>query len=290
MSTTPEEINCGNLDYNNPTVACKKAELTGRNSVDCRNGLTFIACIDEVNKCVNSYNSTKTNERNASREQWDRDAAQRVRDQQSWDSKVSQRKRDLENEDHHQGCGALGPANPGRCEGDFYEHRRDCCHRDGWGTCWTEKKICRRHGHSADAIAKNEAGARPGDMGPKPGEWQKTPDANPGSVSCCNNVVNIVNGQVQNSNIYQSCLTQSENPSAGAGAAGAGAGAAGSTTGAKNETNFDSDGNRTDTVDDSYTGEEEEDDGNKKMISFLIIFIVIFLCSSIAALLLLGDE
>lgn len=281
MSTTPEEINCDNLDYNNPTASCKRAELTGRNSVDCRNGLTFISCIDEVNKCVNKYNSTKTNERNASREQWDRDSAKRAQEQSAWDSRVDQRKRDLENEDHPKGCGVKGPANPDSCDGDFYEHRRPDC---GWKG-WLAYKVCRRHGHSADNIAKNEAGPRPGNLGPKPSEWQNTPSASPGSVSCCNNVVNIVNGQVENSNITQSCLTQSENPSAAAGAGGA----AGSTTGAKNETKFDSDGNRTDTVDDSYTG-EEEDDGNKKMISFLIIFIVIFLCSSIAALLLLGDE
>ena len=137
--------------------------------------------------------------------------------QGNWDNNFGRRKRELEAQDHHQHCHVMGPANSGRCDGDFYENRRECCNRDGWGTCWSEKKICRRHGHSADSIARRELGERPPNFQcppfPKPYPGDAQLDQTPITVGCCANQTNIIGSTLDNSLINQqnNCLSSMQN-------------------------------------------------------------------------------
>ena len=276
MSTTPEEINCNTLNYSAPSQACIKAPITGKNSTDCRNGLVYIACIDEVNKCVNTYNNTNRQKRSDEQSTWDREDRENKTAQSNWDNAFANKKRDIGNEDHRPGCGGCG-TNPG-CPGGMYEHRgEDCGHRG-----WLCQRVCRKNGDIVEREAREQVGNRPGDKGGRPGDWANVQNAVASSVYCCNNLVNIVNGQVENSNFTQTCMVESS----GTGGAGAGGG---TTTGSQNTSNFDSDGSRTDTVDDEYTGEEDDED-DSNMFLILIVLIVFILCSCVAGILLISDD
>lgn len=125
-----------------------------------------------------------------------------------WDSTLARRKREEEGKDYHQGCSVVGPANSGSCSGDFYENRRDCCHRDGLNTCWTERKVCRKHGHIIDRDVRNEIGARPVFTDPEPidntGKYTRiATQVVPKENICCPNILNIIGSTVTDSTIEQ---------------------------------------------------------------------------------------
>lgn len=265
VDNPPEHCyNVSKYNYTQTSNVCIKDALTGKNSVDCRNGLAYIACTDKVNKCINDHN-------NYEKDEWGkrRDAFNSANGPPAqWDKRRSEWVNHFRNErqEHCNGC-------PGGWEEEQNLGERDC----GKGN---SKRLCRKQQHVAEQDATNQTNA---EKGPKPsfteGEPPRKGTVQAAPVSCCNNVVNVVGGQIQNTNITQSCLSESS---------GAG-GASGTSTGTQNTNQFNSDGSVKNTEDDEYTGEEEEQ-GDKKMFMILIVLIVFILCSCVAAVLLISDD
>lgn len=105
----------------------------------------------------------------------------------------------------------------------------------------------------------------------------------PPPVQCCNNVVNIVEGQILNSEIAQSCALGD----------GTGTGGGASGGGVENKTKFDSKGKMTDIESDgSNSGLTQkavaEDSPTKYMIP-AILLIILCMCSMVALVLVSSD-
>lgn len=252
-----------NFNYDQTANVCLKDDLTGKNSVDCKNGLAYIACTDKINTCINDHNSNKstawTNRKNAFNgehgppKQWDNRRAEWV--------------------NHHRNQYTNWQCEG--CPGGWEEVES----RGGCGKGNSERK-CRKSQHQSEQDATN-------DTNREKGTRQTFTEAEPprkssitaAPVSCCNNVVNVVGGQIQNSNITQSCLIENS-----------GGGGGGSTSGSKNNNKYNADGSVKTTEDDEYTGDDEEGGGKSKMFIILIVLIIFMLCSSVAGVLLLSGD
>lgn len=165
---------------------------------------------------IDNYNNIRIPEYNARKDAWNKNKTERQIAQQQWDEKKNQLFDQYKKEDFYQNCGVLGPGNSGRCDGDFYEHRRDCCSRGVFGECWTEKKICRRTDGKCDSDAREQTRRERGD---RPGDWvEPAPDApappqqnaTPVNVTCCANIQNIVASQISDARLSQenNCKSQ----------------------------------------------------------------------------------
>jgi hypothetical protein len=248
--------------YTRTSEVCIKPDPTGKPSKDCLNGLAFISCVDKLNQCIKQHNDWKDGEWAKRRDNVIKQGG--TRDQ--WNQRSNQIFNDKRNERHHQcdGC----PADWGEI-GNLGE--------DGCGKGHS-RRICQKHEHvardEADRQTAAERGNRPEFKEPEP---TKTQNVSTGSVSCCNNVVNVVNGQIQNTNITQTCAAGTDDN--------------GNQTGSKDTNNFDNSGKQTTTQEDTFEAESEEGEGdNKKMMIFIALFILFALCSSIAVVLLLSDD
>lgn len=249
-------------NYDQTANVCVKDSLTGKNSVDCKNGLAYIACTDKVNTCIGDYNSRRKREWEGRRDAFNGPNGP----PKLWDNRRAEWVNAKRNESGW------------RCDGcpqgwDEVETRGGC----GKGN---SERRCQKSQWLAEQEATNETNR---ERGTKPSFTEGEPDRKnnivAAPVSCCNNVVNVVGGQIQNTNITQSCLIENS-----------GSGGGGGTSGSKNANKYNSDGSVKKTEDDEYTGDDEEGGGKSKMFIILIVLIIFMLCSSVAGVLLLSGD
>lgn len=194
-------INCQNVDFRNPGNACKEYEFkpTGNSKQDCLAGIKYGICQSKVNNCIVSENARIQQEYNNQLQDARNKRNQAQQAQFEWDARKTQLRADKLNEDRWMGRGGCG-TNRG-CDGGWHWVRNQndiLC-----------EQVCRRNDDTADNEAQQqiiwERGYRP-DNGPSdPGQPSLYQQINRATVRCCNNIINIINGQLENSDIVQSC-------------------------------------------------------------------------------------
>jgi hypothetical protein len=206
-------VNCNNVDYSNPGNYCKQYDvaLTGDNKKDCTNRLKFGVCQSKVSDCIDSKNAKMTQQYNIDLENARnaRDNARKI--QAAWDTTYNFKKQLLQQEKKVWNNCVGWPWVFGHddwCQNDTGFGRQVGAGQ--WGcTAGMGKGQCARTDWQVEQEL-TKSGPRPGD-GPKdPTQPSPYKRLNLAAITCCNNIVNIVNGEITNSKITQQCISKTD--------------------------------------------------------------------------------
>jgi len=208
MSTI--NVICKDIDYNNPGNYCKAYDrlLTGDNKQDCQSRIQYGICQSKVNDCILAENAKVRTTYDSLKDKAQNDRIRATQAQYDWDNRKNQIKNELLREDKYMGRDGCGI-------------NKGCRDVPGWHWAWNNnyvdwgvwcEQVCRRNDDTAetDALTRiiNEKGYRPLDGPPTPNEPSYYQLLKLATISCCNNIVNIVNGEVKNTNITQQCVSK----------------------------------------------------------------------------------
>lgn len=209
MSTI--DVNCKDINYNNPGDYCKnyQVKITGDNKKDCASSIKFGICQSKVGDCILSQNAKIRQTYNLMLNKARDERAKATQAQYDWDIQYQRRKQELIDEKRVWNNCVLWT-------GVFWHD--DWCQTDTgfgkqvgagqWGCIGGQGKgqCARTEQQVNDELNKLSPRPLDGPQDPKEPMYNKT--ITPASVSCCNNIVNIVNGEVKNSTITQQCISK----------------------------------------------------------------------------------
>jgi hypothetical protein len=212
MSTV--DVNCNDVNYKNPGDYCKdyQVKITGDNRKDCASSIKLGVCQSKVSDCILSQNAKIRQTYNLMLNKARDERARAKQAQNDWDLQYTKNKQELIDERRVWNTCVLWT-------GVYWHH--DWCQNDtgfgqqvgagGYGCLGGQGKgQCAR----TEQQVNNELNKLPprpldGPQDPKEPSYAQTfPLA---AINCCNNTVNIINGEVKNTTITQQCISKSTN-------------------------------------------------------------------------------